>query len=151
MQSLTQQLRTASAIPAMTRGWTNIVHVSWPSHAALLICFCALLAQLYGALHVLIGALAPDLHHLHHSRTRHHWRFPPDSDKRFHIIDMTCLPCAALLIWFFALLAPYYGTLNALIGALTSPCIAFIFPALAFTWYFRKPERRKHAHHKPPA
>ena len=64
---------------------------------------------------------------------------------------MTCRPCAALLIWFFALLAPYYGTLNALIGALTSPCIAFIFPALAFTWYFRKPERRKRAHHKPPA
>ena len=58
---------------------------------------------------------------------------------------------AALLIWFFALLAPYYGTLNALIGALTSPCIAFIFPALAFTWFFRKPERRKYADHKPPA
>ena len=75
---------------------------------------------------------------------------PPDLDKRFRIIDRR-LPCAALLIWFFALLAPYYGTLNALIGALTSPCIAFIFPALAFTWYFRKPERRKHAHLKPPA
>ena len=57
---------------------------------------------------------------------------------------------AALLIWFFALLAPYYGTLNALIGALTSPCIAFIFPALAFTWYFRKAERRKQCSHKPP-
>ncbi len=57
---------------------------------------------------------------------------------------------AALLIWFFALLAPYYGTLNALIGACTSPCIAFIFPALAFTWYFRKAERRRKCDHKPP-
>ncbi|CAK0736775.1 hypothetical protein CVIRNUC_000801 [Coccomyxa viridis] len=69
--------------------------------------------------------------------------------KPFYI-RVPCRYPVALLIWFCALLAPYYGTLNALIGACTSPCIAFIFPALAFTWYFRKPERRKNASHKPP-
>ena len=52
----------ASAIPGMTREWTYIVHRSKSSHAALLIWFCTLLALLYGALHVLVGALTPDLH-----------------------------------------------------------------------------------------
>ncbi|GBF87481.1 hypothetical protein Rsub_00192 [Raphidocelis subcapitata] len=50
----------------------------------------------------------------------------------------------------FAVAFPFYGTINAMIGALTSPLIAFAFPAAAFSWVFRTKEAQQRALMPPP-
>eukprot|EP00884_Botryococcus_braunii_P014760 jgi/Botrbrau1/23285/Bobra.0102s0028.1 len=56
----------------------------------------------------------------------------------------------ALLVYLVALAFPFYGTLNALGAAIAAPCIAFIFPCLAFNWWFRTKENRDSCKYPPP-
>lgn len=54
------------------------------------------------------------------------------------------------LIYLLALMFPFYGVINSVIGAITSPAIAFIFPALAWSWVYRTSDARAKAPVLPP-
>lgn len=69
--------------------------------------------------------------------------------KPYWVRCPTRLP-VALLVWVIALAFPFYGTMNAVIGALTSPAIAFIFPCLAYAWIYRTPAARAECPFPPP-
>eukprot|EP00884_Botryococcus_braunii_P009818 jgi/Botrbrau1/18838/Bobra.177_2s0003.1 len=56
----------------------------------------------------------------------------------------------AIAAYIFALAFPFYGTLNSIIGAVTAPSITFIFPTLAYSWWFRTKERQQNCVLKPP-
>ena len=61
----------------------------------------------------------------------------------------TC--CAALLLWFIALLFPFYGIINSIIGALTGSMVSFVLPALAYNlYYMRSASARANAPKQPP-
>lgn len=47
-----------------------------------------------------------------------------------------------LIIYLLGVMLPFYGSINALIGAFGPPITAFCLPAFAFNWVFRKKERR---------
>ena len=43
---------------------------------------------------------------------------------------------SALLVWFIALLVPFFGLINNLIGAFCVPFETYITPCLAFTMFY---------------
>ncbi len=49
---------------------------------------------------------------------------------------------AALAVWLLGVMLPFYGTINSFMGAIGVPTTAFLLPAAAFTWHFRKREAR---------
>ena len=51
-------------------------------------------------------------------------------------------PSAALVVWLLCIMLPLYGTINSFMGAIGVPTTAFLLPAAAFTWHFRKREAR---------
>jgi hypothetical protein len=60
------------------------------------------------------------------------------------------LALAALSVAGFAVMFPYYGTLNAVIGAITSPLIAFAFPAAAYSYLHWTREKQDASLQPPP-
>lgn len=60
------------------------------------------------------------------------------------------LPHAALSVATFAVAFPFYGTINAIIGAITSPLVAFAFPAAAYSWLHRTKARQADSLRPPP-
>eukprot|EP00891_Asterochloris_glomerata_P008628 jgi/Astpho2/8628/Aster-05103 len=61
----------------------------------------------------------------------------------------TRLP-VTLFIWVLALAFPFQGVINSVIGAITSPAIAFFFPALAWSWIYRTAKARNKCMVLPP-
>ena len=58
---------------------------------------------------------------------------------------------AALLLWFIALIFPFYGIINSIIGALTGSMVSFVLPALAYNlYYMRSASARANAPKQPP-
>jgi auxin influx carrier (AUX1 LAX family) len=57
---------------------------------------------------------------------------------------------AALAVAAFAIAFPFYGTINAVIGAITSPLVAFAFPAAAYSWLHRTKARQAASLRPPP-
>lgn len=55
-----------------------------------------------------------------------------------------------LAVWLVALAIPFYGTINSLFSALTTPAGGYIMPCLAYNWYYRTAERRDNAVLAPP-
>lgn len=49
-----------------------------------------------------------------------------------------------------AIAFPYYGTLNAILGAITSPLVAFAFPAAAYSWIHRTKAQQQGSLRPPP-
>jgi len=45
-------------------------------------------------------------------------------------------------VWLLGVMLPFYGTINSFMGAIGVPTTAFLLPAAAFTWHFRKREAR---------
>eukprot|EP00878_Enallax_costatus_P009337 GHUV01009759.1.p1 GENE.GHUV01009759.1~~GHUV01009759.1.p1 ORF type:complete len:141 (+),score=14.54 GHUV01009759.1:316-738(+) len=60
------------------------------------------------------------------------------------------LPSAAVSVATFAVAFPFYGTINAVIGAITSPLVAFAFPAAAYSWLHRTKARQQACVRPPP-
>ncbi len=52
-------------------------------------------------------------------------------------------------IWFLAILAPFYGPINALYSSLAVPYLGFVLPCIALMWRMRKPKAREAALMKP--
>lgn len=57
---------------------------------------------------------------------------------------------AALSVAAFAIAFPFYGTINAIIGAITSPLVAFAFPAAAYSWMHRTKSQQENSLRPPP-
>jgi auxin influx carrier (AUX1 LAX family) len=68
------------------------------------------------------------------------------------MILASCFSCCfvALSVAAFALAFPFYGTINAVVGAITSPLIAFAFPAAAYSWLHRTKARQANSLRAPP-
>lgn len=56
---------------------------------------------------------------------------------------------AALILWLLGVMLPFYGTINSFMGAIGVPTTAFLLPAIAYTWHFRKRETRDAAIYPP--
>jgi auxin influx carrier (AUX1 LAX family) len=54
-----------------------------------------------------------------------------------------------ILLWFFALMIPFFGPLNSIIGALFMSFSVFIIPCMAYTYTFWKAPARENAAEKP--
>eukprot|EP00798_Chlamydomonas_sp_ICE-L_P004351 gene4351-14469_t len=52
-------------------------------------------------------------------------------------------------IWFIAILAPFYGAMNALYASLATPFLGFILPCSTILWVYRTKEARDNAIVKP--
>lgn len=70
-----------------------------------------------------------------------------------HLTRHNLLACllggAALILWLLGVMLPFYGTINSFMGAIGVPTTAFVLPAIAFTWHFRKRETRDAAIYPP--
>lgn len=53
------------------------------------------------------------------------------------------------MLWLLGVMLPFYGTINSFMGAIGVPTTAFLLPAIAFTWHFRKRETRDAAIYPP--
>lgn len=56
-----------------------------------------------------------------------------------------CDAGAALLVWFFALIFPFFDTINAVQGAVGYSFTAFVFPTAAYLWVYRSAKARNNA------
>jgi hypothetical protein len=50
----------------------------------------------------------------------------------------------------FAVAFPFYGTINAVVASITSPLVAFAFPAAAYSWLHRTKARQQACLRPPP-
>jgi len=57
--------------------------------------------------------------------------------------------CAALFVWFIALLIPFYNTINAIMGSFGNSFTAFVFPTGAYLWVYRTAAARANAPKQP--
>lgn len=56
----------------------------------------------------------------------------------------------ALLLWFIALAVPFFGVINDLLGAFAVTLETYVIPAVAWSIFYWKKERRDAAVIKPP-
>ncbi|KAK9807255.1 hypothetical protein WJX73_003504 [Symbiochloris irregularis] len=56
-----------------------------------------------------------------------------------------------LFIWFIALLVPFFGPINSVMGAFFTTWASYIIPGIAYIWAFRKKEARDNAPKPPPS
>ena len=56
----------------------------------------------------------------------------------------------ALFVWFIALAVPFFGVINDLLGAFAVTLETYVIPAVAWSIYYRTPERRAVAVLRPP-
>ncbi len=47
------------------------------------------------------------------------------------------LPPSGALIWFLAILAPFYGAINALYASLAIPYLGFVLPSIAMLYHYK--------------
>ena len=66
-----------------------------------------------------------------------------------HNLDTCRVVGAALILWLLGVMLPFYGTINSFMGAIGVPTTAFLLPAIAYTWHFRKRETRDAAIYPP--
>ncbi|EIE19348.1 hypothetical protein COCSUDRAFT_19779, partial [Coccomyxa subellipsoidea C-169] len=65
-------------------------------------------------------------------------------DKPLWIRLPSRLP-VALLVWFFALIFPFFDTINAVQGAVGYSFTAFVFPTAAYLWVYKSAKARNNA------
>jgi high-affinity Fe2+/Pb2+ permease len=56
----------------------------------------------------------------------------------------------AISVAVFAVAFPFYGTINAVVASITSPLVAFAFPAAAYSWLHRSRSRQQACVRPPP-
>lgn len=56
----------------------------------------------------------------------------------------------ALLIWFIAVLLPFYSLVNSFFASLIGPFIGFVIPCGLYNWYYSSEENRRSCPMKPP-
>lgn len=69
--------------------------------------------------------------------------------KARYIVRVICRLPVALLLWFLALLIPFFGPLNSMIGAFIMSFSVFIIPCVAYLIVFKTPAARQNAAEKP--
>ena len=62
---------------------------------------------------------------------------------------LTTFPFAALLIYLLGVMLPFYGSINALIGAVSTPLVSFCLPCLAFNVVIWNKRKRQEAVYVP--
>eukprot|EP00882_Tetradesmus_deserticola_P028341 GHRQ01031570.1.p1 GENE.GHRQ01031570.1~~GHRQ01031570.1.p1 ORF type:complete len:343 (+),score=116.09 GHRQ01031570.1:318-1346(+) len=69
--------------------------------------------------------------------------------KPIYIRVLARLP-VSLSVAAFAVAFPFYGTINAVVASITSPLVAFAFPAAAYSWLHRTTARQQACVRPPP-
>lgn len=68
---------------------------------------------------------------------------------RFLVRTIVRLP-VVLFLWFLALMVPFFGPLNSLIGSLLLSFSTYVIPCVAYLYVFRTKQARQGAADKPP-
>uniref|UniRef100_A0A383V9J1 Amino acid transporter transmembrane domain-containing protein n=1 Tax=Tetradesmus obliquus TaxID=3088 RepID=A0A383V9J1_TETOB len=70
--------------------------------------------------------------------------------KPIYIRVLARLP-VSISVAVFAVAFPFYGTINAVVASITSPLVAFAFPAAAYSWLHRTKDRQQACVRPPPS
>ncbi|EFJ24904.1 hypothetical protein SELMODRAFT_100516 [Selaginella moellendorffii] len=71
------------------------------------------------------------------------------SKKHYIVKSLSRIPIV-LVIWFIAIMIPFFGPINSVVGALLASVAVYILPCVAFMYARQAPESRKGALEQPP-